>query len=172
MILGTGCRAVGIILMGLLAGLGLTNPAFAQDYVSGHGALEVWDADARANVPGWVRIWLRILQLTFIAGVFFVWRHVEARWAVGGFFAVFAAAVLSQTLTGIVPLSGFIALLHVIFWSPALYLLLSRRPFLKERSPYAVWSALITAVILISFLFDIPYVAIYLDHTMGIGILS
>ena len=70
------------------------------------------------------------------------------------------------------PLSGLIALLHVVFWSPALYLLLTRRPFMKERSAYAVWSALATLVILFSFVFDVPGAAIYLDHIFGFGLLS
>ena len=140
----------------VLLGFSLDNTAIAQAYESGHGALQVWDAEARNNVPLWIRVWLRIMQLAFVTGVLFVWRHVEARWAVGGFLGVFIIAVLSQLLTDLVALSGFIALLHVIFWSPALYLLLTRRPFAKERSAYAVWSALITFIILFSFVFDIP----------------
>ncbi|MCG8416008.1 MAG: hypothetical protein MI746_17470 [Pseudomonadales bacterium] len=157
------------LVLGLLS---LADLASAQDYVSGHGALEVWDAEGRAGVPLWVRIWLTILQSTFISGLVFVRRNVEARWAVGGFFGVFASAVLSQTLTDIVPLSGFIALLHVLFWSPALYVLLSRRPFLKGRSIYAAWSALMTFVILFSFVFDIPYTLVYFDHLLGLDLLT
>ncbi len=158
-----------ILIFGLLS---LAEVASAQDYVSGHGALEVWDEAGRAGVPLWVRIWLTILQLTFISGLVFMRRNVEARWAVGGFFGVFASAVLSQSLTDIVPLSGFIALLHVLFWSPALYVLLSRRPFLKERSIYTVWSGFMTFVILFSFVFDIPYTLVYFDHLLGLGLLS
>ena len=165
-------RLSGALLIIGFVGLGLVDTALAQDYQSGHGALQVWDAEARANVPLWVRIWLRIMQLAFVIGLIFVWRQVEARWAVGGFLGVFATAVLSQMLTDLVPLSGFIALLHVIFWSPTLYLLLTRRPFMKERSAYAVWSALITFVILFSFIFDIPGAAVYLDHVFGIGLFS
>ncbi|MCG8469083.1 MAG: hypothetical protein MJB57_12910 [Gemmatimonadetes bacterium] len=160
-----------LLVLGLF-GFVLVNAAYAQAYESGHGALQIWNAEGRANVPPWVRIWLRIMQLTFVAGLIFVRRRVEARWAVGGFLSVFATAVLSQALADIVPLSGFIALLHVVFWSPALYLLLKRRPFVNERSAYAVWSAFMTLVILFSFVFDIPYTAIYLDHVFGLGLLS
>ena len=145
--------------------------ALAQDYESGHGALQVWDDEGRANAPLWVQIWLNIMLLAFATGLIFVWRRVEARWAVGGFLCVAAAVVLSQTLTDIAPLSGFLALLHLIFWSPALYLLLTRRPFLKERSAYAVWSGFITFVILFSFIFDIRDAAIYLDYITGISLL-
>ncbi len=146
--------------------------AAAQEYISGHGALEIWDAEARADVPQWIRIWLRIMQLTFIAGIIFVWNRIEARWAVGGFVAVFATAVLSQTLTNLVPLSGFIALTHLVFWSPVLYLLLTRRPFLRERSVYAIWTAVLTVVLLVTFMFDVPSAVIYLDHVFGWNELS
>ncbi|MGI9307953.1 MAG: hypothetical protein ACR2P6_01745, partial [Gammaproteobacteria bacterium] len=33
-------------------------PALAQEYVSGHQPLEIWDNEARANMPRWVSIWL------------------------------------------------------------------------------------------------------------------
>ena len=52
------------------------------------------------------------------------------------------------------------------------FVLLKRRPFLQGRSPYALWSGAITAVIIFSFIFDIPDAAIYLDHMLGIGLLS
>lgn len=168
-------RIFHVLAQGLILGLLFLitiGPTFAQGYESGHAALEVWDSEARANVPLWIRIWLRFMQLTFVVGIAFIWNHSEARWAVGGFIAVFAVTVLSQTLTSIVPLSGFIALLHVIFWAPALYFLITRRPFLKERTVYALWSALITIVIIFSFVFDVPSMIVYLDHISGLGMFS
>lgn len=39
-------------------------------------------------------------------------------------------------------------------------------------SIYALWSGAITAVIIFSFIFDIPDAAIYLDHMLGIGLIS
>lgn len=170
MALGLCCRLSGAFLFFGFLGLGFVDAALAHDYESGHGALQVWDAEGRTKAPLWVRIWLHIMQLAFATGLIFIWRRVEARWAVGGFLGVFVTAVLSQALTEIVALSGLLALLHVIFWSPALYLLLTRRPFMKERSAYAVWSAFITLIILFSFIFDIPSAAIYLDHIFGIGL--
>ncbi|MEO0615734.1 MAG: hypothetical protein AAFY69_06320 [Pseudomonadota bacterium] len=146
--------------------------AVSGEYVSGHGALELWDEAARDNVPVWLRVWLRFLILTFAAGLFFVRSRKEARWAVGGLVGVIATATMSQAWTDIVPLSGFIALLHIVFWSPVLYLLVTRRPFLKDRSLYGAWSGLLTVVILFSFIFDFRDAAIYLDHVFGLGILS
>lgn len=163
--------AFSLLVLGL-ASVGIVEGAYAQDYEAGHGALQVWDEAGRAKAPAWVRGWLTFLTLTFATGLFFVRRRIEARWAVGGFLGVVAAAIGSQAFTDIVPLSGFLALLHLIFWSPALYVLLTRRPFMKERSAYAVWSATLTCVILFSFVFDIRDAAIYLDHVLGFGFFS
>jgi hypothetical protein len=151
-------------------------PAFAQPaeqtYVSGHQPLEIWDNDARKNMPTWVSIWLAILISTFLLSVIFVRRHVEARWALGGFVAMMILSVLSGRLFGLVPLSGLFSVIHLIAWGPVLYVLLTRRPFMQDRSLYAIWSGALTAFILFSFVFDIPDAAIYLDHMLGIGLLS
>ena len=147
-------------------------PAFAQPYVSGHQPLEIWDNAARASMPRWVSIWLAIMMTTFALGLFFVRRHIEARWVVGGFIGMALLTVASGRILGLVPLSGLFSLVHLICWSPALYVLLTRRPFLKDRSLYAIWSAAITGCIIFSFIFDIPDAAIYVDHMLGIGLLS
>jgi hypothetical protein len=80
--------------------------------------------------------------------------------------------VASGRVLGLVPLSGLFSLVHIICWSPALYILLTRRPFLKDRSPFTLWSGAITAAIIFSFIFDIPDAVIYLDHMLGIGLVS
>ena len=51
-------------------------------------------------------------------------------------------------------------------------MILTRRPFLGERSAYATWSAAATAVILFSFFFDIRDAVIYLDHMSGLNLLA
>lgn len=147
-------------------------PALAQAYQSGHGALEIWDAQAQSAAPQWVQIWLMVLLGSFALGLLFVWKRVIARWVVGGFIAMIGTMIILTGPLGLPSLSGMIALVHIIFWSPALYLLLTQRPFLKERSFYGAWSALITAVILFSFVFDVRDAAIYLDHILGTGLIA
>ncbi len=144
----------------------------ATGYEPGHSALEVWNAEGQANAPQWVQIWLMIMLASFALGLLFVWKRVEARWVVGGFITSLLVSGFVIPALGLVSLSGLIALMHLIFWSPALYLLLKNRPFSKDRSFYALWSGLITAVILFSFIFDIRDAAIYLDHVMGMGVFS
>lgn len=141
-------------------------------YPAGNGALELWNSQGIANSPKWVQYWLVIMMSSFAFGLLFVWQHVEARWVVGGVILglLFSKFILEPI--GLQPLSGLVALVHLIFWSPALYLLLKNRPFSKGFSIYAIWSAWIVAVILFSFLFDIRDAAIYLDYMMGLNTLT
>jgi hypothetical protein len=142
--------------------------SFANDYESGHQALQVWDQAGQSNAPAWVQLWLKIMMLSFLAGLLFVWNHVEARWVVGGIIVGLLVSKFGIGATSIPMLSGLVALIHLIFWSPGLYFLLKNRPFIKGWSFYAVWSALITGVILFSFVFDIRDAAIYLNHIAGL----
>lgn len=148
--------------------------AMAQDSIAaGNGALELWNAQGIANSPKWVQYWLVIMMGSFAFGLLFVWKRIEARFVVGGLVIglLFSKFILEQ-LVGLAPLSGLVALMHLIFWSPALYLLLRNRPFLREKNFYGYWSGWITLVIIFSFIFDIRDAAIYLDYMSGIGILS
>jgi hypothetical protein len=160
------------ILLFVFCCVGSIEPALAQPYESGHQPLQLWDNPARENMPQWVSIWLAILMSTFALGLLFVRRHAEARWVVGGFICMILLTVASGRVFGLLPLSGLFSLVHIICWSPALYVMLTRRPFLEGRSLYALWSGAITAVIMFSFIFDIPDAAIYLDHMLGIGLIS
>jgi len=166
----------------LLVLLGLSNSAGAADltalaqsvqgYEPGNGALQVWNEDGQAAAPAWVRGWLSFLAIAFISGLLFVWKHPIARWVVLGMVANLLIGRGLIPALGIVKLSGLIGVVHVICWSPALYFLLKERPFTKGLSPFAIWSGIITFVILFSFIFDIRDAVIYLDHILGIGLLS
>jgi len=145
---------------------------FAADYEVGHQALQEWNSDAMNNAPAPLRIWLLVMVSCFAAGLFFVGHRVIARWVTGGFVVAFVGSGLFSSALGIVPLSGYVALVHLVCWSPGLYLLLTRRPFLNEKGVFAVWSGVITLVILISFFFDIRDASIYLDHVSGLNMFS
>ncbi len=172
MTVGNRGRLAALVVVAGVIGVFFAGGAGAQTYEPGHGALQVWDAEGQANTPRWVQIWILIMLASFALGLIFVWWRVEARWAVGGIITSIAVGRILGSQTDIVILSGLVALLHLIFWSPALYMLLTRRPFLKERSAYALWSGWITLVILFSFVFDIRDAAIYLDHIAGLGLLT
>ncbi len=163
-----------MIAVGLLA-LAVSGTAGAEDYAKGHGALQVFDEEGIANSPQWVQMWIFYVMLpAFALGLIFVWWRPIARFAVGGFLcSMFLGGPIFQAL-GLPYLSGAIAIAHIVFWSPALILLLSWRPFFDraEAIGYRLWTALMTVVILFSFVFDIRDAAIYIDHMAGIGMLS
>ena len=142
--------------------------AFAEtEYTHGHGALQIFDEAGWEATPQWVKIWIGFMAATFIAGIAFVKNHIIARWVIGGFVLGIICGELFAKLLGIPPLSGYIALIHVIFWSPALYQLLTKRPFLGSRSTFTIWSGVMTFVILFSFIFDIRDAFLFLRHVMG-----
>ena len=138
----------------------------AATYEHGHNALQVFDQHGMKNTPTWVMAWIAFMMSTFLFGLIFIRQHVIARWVVGGLFMGIIVGLIADKVFDVPPLSGFIALLHVIFWSPGLYLLMSKRPFMQAGSAYSRWCAVITAVILFSFLFDIKDASIYLMHLL------
>lgn len=147
--------------------------AMAQETVAaGNGALELWGAQGIANSPTWVQYWLVIMISSFALGLLFVWKRIEARWVVGGLIVglLFSKFIL-ENMMGLLPLSGLVALMHLIFWTPGLYLLLKNRPFAKEKSLYALWSGWIVLVIIFSFIFDARDAVIYLDYMLGLNLL-
>ena len=151
---------------------GTSAGAWAAGYQSGHHALELFDDNAMRNAPQILSLWLMFMTASFAAGLLFVRRHVIARWAVGGFVLTILCVMFILPALGLPALSGLLALIHLIFWSPALYLLLRHRPFLAGLSPFSIWSGVMALVIAISFVFDIRDAAIYLDHMAGTAFLS
>lgn len=132
----------------------------------GHGAMQVFDKEGMANTPKWVMVWIGFMALTFLTGSIFVKNHKEARWVVGAFVSGMIVSSLLSAVLDIPPLSGYIALMHIVFWTPALIVLLKRRPFLaRPVSIFSIWSGLITFVILFSFIFDIRDAAIFLGNS-------
>lgn len=148
----------------LVAAMAWSLSVNAQEYSSGHQALQVWDAAAMAGMPLWVKIWLVFMAVVFASGLIFVKKHTEARWLVGGFALGLLFTTFAVPMLGLVPLSGLVALVHLVFWSPALYLMLRNRPFVKYKSIYGLWSGIATACILFSFLFDFRDAYIYLTN--------
>lgn len=154
-----------ILMIIALVVLHVSSAVAAQgELAHGNGALEIFDAEGQANTPQWVMIWIYLMAASFAAGLFFVKNHSIARWVVGGFLLGIVCMALLGRAFGIPPISGFIATIHIVFWSPGLFQLLTKRPFLGERSAFTIWSGVITFVILFSFVFDIRDAYLYLMH--------
>lgn len=135
-----------------------------EGHESGHTALGVFDDAAKAAMPDWVGVWLVLMAASFFAAVFFVRSQPIARWVLGGFLLAIVVSMVVLPAFGFERISGLIGLVHVIFWAPGLYLLLTRRPMLGPLSAFSVWSGWITFVILFSFVFDVRDAVIYIMH--------
>ncbi len=155
-----------------LIGFVSVESAVAATYEPGYGALQLWNETAMNAAPEWLKIWLSVLVGSFALGLFFVWRHVAARWLVGGFILMVLIVLFLIPAMGITPFAGLTALLHIIFWVPGFLILLKERPFFKGFSFYGLWGGVIALVIFISFIFDFRDAAIYLDHILGMGLLA
>ncbi len=139
----------------------------AEEFTKGPGALQVFDLEGLAATPLWIKLWLAVLVSTFLVGLFvFAWRRPIARGAAGGFLVSLATGHLVFGALDLPMLGGAIGLWHVVCWTPALVLLLWKRPFFDpaEGRWFRIWSGVMTAVIVISFVFDIRDAAIYIGH--------
>ncbi|NIB41584.1 hypothetical protein HBA55_18415 [Pseudomaricurvus alkylphenolicus] len=153
-------------------GLMLGCSAFAAEPESVNHALRVWDDSARAGVPPLLKGWLIFMKVVILWSLCFVFTRGVSRWVVGGVLAdQLLGSWIAQTLE-LEALVGYSSLMHLIFWTPALIVLLIKRPFMTERNIYGVWSGAVTFTFLVSFLFDIRDSVIYLDHITGLGILT
>lgn len=143
----------------------------AEEYAKGTGALEVFDREAIVDLPMLTKVWLVFMLTTFAVGLFvFAVDKPIARWAGGGLIFSMATCHPFFTALGLPVLSGAIATSHIVCWSPALVLLLIKRPFLDRNEGYGfrIWSALMTGVILISFVFDFREAAIYIKQVANL----
>ena len=163
-------RLLKLIISALLfAGLSLC--AFGQEaVVHGNGALEIFDAEGQANSPRWVMGWVAFMLTSFLIGIGFAFVRKEARWLMAPIVLGFVSMFTLFAATDLPQLSGLIALIHLIFWTPTLIMLLRNRWFLKESTWFGRWTGVLTFVILFSFIFDIRDAAIYLDHFAGLGL--
>ena len=137
-----------------------------ENHASGYTALGIFDDEARAAMPVWVGVWLQIMAVSFVSGVLFIFSQPIARWVVGGVLLGLLATRFGLNAFGLERVSGLIGLLHLVFWSPGLYMLLRYKPFLGALSLFSVWSGWITFVILFSFFFDARDAAVYLLHLL------
>ena len=159
-----------LILFGLIA-LVATSVLGADEYAKGHGALEVFDDEGMAVAPLWVQLWVAFMLLNFAIGLVFAWKHPIARWTSGGIILSMTTSTVIFQALGLPFLSGSIAIMHIVCWTPALVLLLMQRPFMDPEAglPFRLWSGTITGVIIFSFVFDIRDAAIYINHVAGLS---
>lgn len=112
-----------------------------------------------AHVQLWL-VWLLAIGATSLAWSF--WK-VEARYVALAFILTFAAPLVVGQVSGPdAVLYATLSLFHVIFWTPALVLLILRRANANFSSLYGVWLYLAMATMAISLVFDYRDVIAYL----------
>ena len=168
---GKIARVIQLGIMAVAFALILSGTASAEDYPSGAGALERFDAEARAALPPPLKVWLMLLLGTFAVSLVFAWKKVEARWALGGLIVAMLAGPPVFKALGWPMLGGGIALWHLVCWTPVLVILLWKRPFMDKThgKPYRIWTGMLVAVIAISFFFDVRDAWIYIQHIRTLG---
>ena len=131
-------------------------------------SLELWNNAARTSLPGWLVAWLAGMVATFLASVFFVRRHVPARWVLGGFLASHALVAVLE-LGGLATMrTGLVSVTHVLGWTPAGIAVLRAIPGSDPGSAFGRWCRLLALVIAIAFVFDVRDAALYLYY-LGTG---
>ena len=142
--------------LGLLFSLVVMTGIFlAVTGIGGSPALNLWNNDARANLPVWMMVWLGFLALTFLAAAIFSWNHVAARWVLAGFIASHVVTIAVESTQGVVLRAGLVSLLHVVFWAPGLVAMLADQAQLKFSSAYGIWASALLFVYAVAFTFDI-----------------
>ena len=92
-----------------------------------------------------------------------MWRHVAARWVLGAYVANHAVAIGTGSVLGAAVLTnGLVSTTHVIFWTPAVIVLIRHLPGVDRASLYGGWHIAALATMTISLFFDYRDAYIYL----------
>ena len=134
--LAIGVALLAPIALGLDAGLTPSSP---------------WSGQV-SEVPTWLAIWLMgVLFPTFLASLFFVHRSWEARAAAAGFILSHVPMMVHMFDVTV----GVVGLMHLVCWSPALYLLVKKQPQVEPKSAFGFWVHAMIFVLSLSLVFDL-----------------
>ena len=107
------------------------------------------------ELPHWVQLWMRWLNIVFLLGLFFIANHAEARWSLVAYVAAFPVGFLAFCFVRDIRMTG---LSHIVFWVPLLIYLIdtivSDRTF-EMMSLFGLWVSLLVATIFVSVILDI-----------------
>lgn len=136
-----------------------------------HDAVNALQAET-GNYSEGVRIWMRIMAVSYFSGIVFVpWRR-EAAWVVLMAVFTFVFLVIGKMLDPSLTRSFLGSVIHLILWPLTLLLLWSpgarnrRRDRLSHefwRSVYSCWLVWVTALILISLVLDARFLLLHVD---------
>lgn len=136
-----------------------------RDTITLYDAMNALQAEADGYSEG-VRIWMRIMAVSFFAGILFApWRR-EALWVVLMAVATLALLVAGKSIDPALSRSLLGSIIHLIVWPLALWMLwspaardrrLRNRPQSYWHHVFLGWLIWVTALILISLALDAMY---------------
>ena len=104
------------------------------------------------ELPIWLQLWLMgVMTPMFFVSLFFLRRSVEARFLVGG--VVLSHVPMAIHLFDVTV--GVVGLVHIVCLSPALYLLVKKRPAVELRTAFGLWVHAMLFVLVVSLAFDL-----------------
>lgn len=117
------------------------------------------------QLPNWVQLWMRWLNIVFLFGLVFVGGHVQAQWAMAAYIVSFPVGFLAFYLVRDIRVTG---LPQLLFWAPlVVYLIHAGVNDLefKMMSSFGVWVGLLSVTICISVVLDIKgLVDVLIEH--------
>lgn len=137
-----------------------------------YDAMNALQAEAGTYSDG-VRVWMRIMGLSFFAGILFVpWRR-DALWVVLMAVATFVLLVVGKSLDPALSRSLLGSVIHLILWPLTLWMLWSPGARNRRRAngrqgywdhTFLGWLIWVTALIFVSLVFDGKFL---ISHAVG-----
>jgi hypothetical protein len=110
--------------------------------------MSTFDVLAAQSMP--MKAWLAWMFAINLSSVFFL-RHIPARWVLA---ATAANVISTQLLLTLYGTGHHLSLPHVVFWTPLLIYLFSRRNALMGWSPFGVWCVVLFLTDITSLVLD------------------
>ncbi|MEM7768152.1 MAG: hypothetical protein AAF253_11790 [Pseudomonadota bacterium] len=130
--------------------------------------LTQFNADMATYSPAWVGIWVNVMGVVLLAGaVVFSPFRVEARWVLLGTLLGMVGTLIAYSQVGY---SRLLGIGHIVFWTPTLVYLISRRDRWRIGETWSgKWLALAAVVFAISLAFDFVDLARWLLGERSVG---
>jgi hypothetical protein len=102
-----------------------------------------------------VQWWINWLIVIGLSSILFVWKYVGARWVLGAYVVNHSVALGTGWIFGQDMLTnGLVSVTHVVFWTPAVYVLAVGLKKMSALTIYNTWHAVALLTMIISLFFD------------------
>ncbi|MFT5655621.1 MAG: putative anti-sigma-YlaC factor YlaD [Arenicella sp.] len=116
-----------------------------------------------------VQIWMKVMAISFLGSLFFVYSKKGARWILAAFVTNVVGLILVKTMFNDLTRTQIGTYLHLIFWTPILFLVWKskNRPTLdKAKSSianlsYLTWITWVSLLMIISIVLDARQLVIF-----------